>query len=201
MKATLGAGLSSLQGKLGNLCAKVINGRQQLGRLSVPYSVSGEDPSADQVAQMEWYAAKVAEWRAASPAQRATWDTAGDSLGISGFNYWLTLLVPTWPDRGLVWTLAQRLGTETYVYSLAYLGNGVCLAGTGITGKVYRSTDSGLTWTPAQRLGMEMYVYSLAYLGAGVCLAGTGITGQVYRSTDSGLTWTLAQRLERESVV
>ena len=183
MKATLGAGLSSLQGKLGNLCAKVINGRQQLGRLSLPYSVSGEDPSADQVAQMGWYAAKVADWRAASPAQRATWDTAGDSLGISGFNYWLTLLDPTWPDRGLIWTLAQRLGTEAYVYSLANLGGGICLAGTASTGQVYRSTDNGLTWTLAQRLGTETYVWSLANLGGGICLAGTALTGKVYRST------------------
>ena len=36
------------------------------------------------------------------------------------------------------WLLIQRLGTETDVYSLANLGGGVVLAGTGPTGQIYR---------------------------------------------------------------
>ena len=47
------------------------------------------------------------------------------------------------------WTLAQRLGTETYVYSIAYIsGSGdtaVLVAGTYPTGQVYRSVDGGCT--------------------------------------------------------
>ena len=86
-------------------------------------------------------------------------------------------------NNGLTWTLIQRLGTEAYVYSLANLGGGICLAGTYPTGQVYRSTDNGLTWTLAQRLGTETDVRSLANLGGGICLAGTYPTGQVYRST------------------
>jgi len=47
-------------------------------------------------------------------------------------------------DGGVTWTLAQRLGSETDVQSLAYLGSNFCLAGTGPTGQIYRSTDSGV---------------------------------------------------------
>ena len=78
-------------------------------------------------------------------------------------------------------SLIQRLGTETYVYSLVSLGGGVALAGTGTTGQIYKSTDSGATWSLIQRLGTETYVLSLVSLGGGVALAGTGTTGQIYR--------------------
>lgn len=47
------------------------------------------------------------------------------------------------------WTLAQRLGTETHVLSIAYIsGSGdtaVLVAGTYPTGQVYRSVDGGCT--------------------------------------------------------
>ena len=36
------------------------------------------------------------------------------------------------------WSLIQRLGTETQVFSLANLGGRVALAGTGPTGQIYR---------------------------------------------------------------
>jgi len=44
-------------------------------------------------------------------------------------------------DYGLTWAQAAVLGTETSLYAISYLGAGVCLAGTGPAGKVYRSTD------------------------------------------------------------
>jgi len=201
MKATLGAGLSALQGKMGELCGKVINGRQQIGKLSRPYSISGADPSVDQEWIREQYALAVRDWRYASSAQRTSWDLLGEPEGLSGFD-WLVRQQCTMPqDRGLTWTLAQRLGSETYVSSLANLGGGVCLAGTSPTGRVWRSINNGLTWTLAQRLGSETQVPSLANLGGGVCLAGTYPTGQVWRSIDNGLTWTLAQRLGSETQV
>ena len=102
---------------------------------------------------------------------------------------------------GEPWILTDRLGTETYVLSLASLGSGVVLAGTYPTGQVYKSTDSGATWALVQRLGTETDVRSLASLGSGVVLAGTYPTGQVYKSTDSGATWALVQRLGTETRV
>ena len=99
----------------------MINGRQQLGRLSVPYSVSGGSPSTDQIAQLEWYAAKVATWQAASTEDKATWNALGGLTGISGFNYLLTVLPPAYPDRGLVWTNPVSLSGATYVTAVTYL--------------------------------------------------------------------------------
>ena len=87
MKAKLSAGLSALQGKLGAYCGKVINGRQQIGRLSIPYGKSGEAPSAAQVSVQDRYAQKVEKWRTATPEQRAAWDLAAEPLNISGFNF------------------------------------------------------------------------------------------------------------------
>ena len=200
-KATLGAGLSALQGKIGGLCGKVINGRQQIGRLSTPYSISGVEPTVDQTYILDQYALTVRDWRAASVAQQTIWNALGALENISGFD-WLVRQQCAMPlDRGLTWTLSQRLGTETQVRALANLGGGVCLAGTIPTGQVWRSTDGGLTWTLSQRLGTETYVLALANLGGGVCLAGTYPTGRVWRSTDGGLTWTLSQRLGTETYV
>jgi len=180
--AKLGAGLSALQGKLGNLCGKVIRGKQQIGRLSIPYGISGEEPTVDQTFILDQYALTVRDWRAASVEQRETWNLLGDLENISGFDYLVKIQCSMPTDRGLTWTLAQRLGTETYVRALANLGGGVCLAGTNPTGQVWRSTDGGLTWSLVQRLGTETQVIALANLGGAVCLAGTLPTGQVWRS-------------------
>jgi hypothetical protein len=183
MKATLSAGLSALQGKLGGLCGKVIRGRQQVGRLSIPYGLSGKTPSVDQDFIKNQYALTVRDWRYASAAQQATWDLLGEPEHLSGFDWLVRQQCSMPPDRGLTWTLAQRLGSEIYVFSLANLGGGICLAGTYPTGQVWRSLDNGLTWTLAQRLGTETYVRSLANLGGGVCIAGTYSLGQVWRSS------------------
>jgi hypothetical protein len=104
-------------------------------------------------------------------------------------------------DRGFVLDSVSRLGSETRVWSLADLGNGVVLAGTNPTGQVWRSTDSGASWSLVQQLGSETYVLSLVDIGNGVVLAGTGLTGQVWRSTDSGASWSLVQQLGSETRV
>ena len=180
--AKLGAGLSALQGKLGNLCGKVIRGKQQIGRLSIPYELSGAEPTVDQEYILDQYALTVRDWRAASVEQQETWNLLGDLENISGFDYLVKIQCSMPADRGLTWSLVQRLGTETQVRALANLGGGVCLAGTYPTGQVWRSTDGGLTWSLVQRLGTETYVFAFANLGGGVCLAGTIPTGQVWRS-------------------
>ena len=125
-----------------------------------------------------------------NPAHQYT--TSGD--------YTVTLTA-TNASYGASWELVQRLGSETFVYSLSYLGGGICLAGTHPNGQVYRSTDYGASWELVQRLGSETNVLSLSYLGGGICLAGTQATGQVYRSTDYGASWELVQRLGSESHV
>ena len=141
MKATLGAGLSALHGKIGGLCGRVINGRQQLGRLSIPYGISQAEPTVDQAWIKEQYALTVRDWRYASPAQQAAWDLLGEPEGISGFDWLVRQQCAMPPDRGLTWALAQRLGSETIVFSLANLGGGVCLASTAVTGQVWRSAQ------------------------------------------------------------
>ncbi len=43
----------------------------------------------------------------------------------------------------ITWTDLGQQGAETYIYSLAYLGNGIVLAGTDPNGKIFRSTMYG----------------------------------------------------------
>src|SRR5690606_39421872 len=80
-------------------------------------------------------------------------------------------------DGGQSWSLVQRLGSESGVYSLVDLGGGVVLAGTASNGQVYRSPDGGQSWSLVQQLGSETTVYSLVDLGGGVVLAATGPNG------------------------
>ena len=87
MKTKLSAGLTALQGKIGALCGKVIRGRQQVGRLSIPYGISQEAPSAQQLLVRLSYGLAVQQWRTATQEQRDEWTALGAPLGISGFNY------------------------------------------------------------------------------------------------------------------
>jgi hypothetical protein len=73
-------------------------------------------------------------------------------------------------------------GAETHISSLADLGNGIALAGTRPSGKIFRSTDYGLTWVDLGQQGAETYILSLADLGNGIALAGTGLNGKIFRS-------------------
>ena len=201
MKAKTAPYLESIQGKIGTLCGKMSYGKQCLTRLSLPFSKSKLDPTFEQGYIRGNYALCVDAWNRFSPLEKEQWTTVGLSDGITGLDALVRYDCTIARLRGATWTPAQRLGTETHVFSLAYLGGGRCLAGTHPTGQVYISTDYGATWTLAQRLGTETRVASLAYLGGGRCLAGTGATGQVYVSTDYGATWTLAQRLGMEAYV
>lgn len=93
--------------------------------------------------------------------------------------------------RGLRWTDLGTLIDDTAIVCLAYLGNGICLAGTSNNGKIGRSTDYGLTWTDLGTIiAGETTIFSLAYLGNGICLAGTYLGGKIARSIDYGETWT-----------
>lgn len=80
---------------------------------------------------------------------------------------------------------------ETRIVCLAYLGNGVCLAGTGpANGKIARSIDYGITWADLGTLiAGEIEVECITYCGNGICLAGTQNNGHIARSVDYGATW------------
>ncbi|MCJ7805606.1 hypothetical protein MUP46_03090 [Patescibacteria group bacterium] len=91
---------------------------------------------------------------------------------------------------GKKWTDLGQLAAETNIYSLAYLGNGIALAGSYPLGKIFRSTDYGATWTDLGQRGAETHILSLAYLGNGIALAGSYPLGKIFRSTDYGATWT-----------
>ena len=83
---------------------------------------------------------------------------------------------------GATWSVASDT-TEDYILSLAYLGNGIALAGTISSGQILRSTDYGTTWSVASDT-TESDILSLSYLGNGIALAGTISSGQILRSTD-----------------
>jgi len=87
MKVKLGRSLSKLTGKFGALVGKVIRGRQQVSRTSIPYLVSGREPTAEQDFVKRRYVRIVQRWRTSSPAERETWDLAGLEERISGFNW------------------------------------------------------------------------------------------------------------------
>jgi len=91
-------------------------------------------------------------------------------------------------DFGLNWTDLGVIAGER-IYSMAYLGNGIVLAGEWDI--IWRSTDYGATWTDidvSALLGGE-YIHCIAYLGNGIVTFGDS-DGAIFRSTDYGLTWT-----------
>lgn len=116
MKATLGNGLETLRGKLGPLCGKVIRGQQQIGRLSVPYSLSQGQPSSGQLDSREFYRGKIKEWQDASDTDRENWNAAAEPLNISGFNYLLTLMGAKWENYvpGIAWGGDDTGSIEAY---------------------------------------------------------------------------------------
>src|SRR4030042_1631561 len=91
---------------------------------------------------------------------------------------------------GLTWTDLGQQGAEIQIRSFVYLGNGIVLAGTSPSGKIFRSVNYGLTWTDLGQQGAETYIFSLVYLGNGIVLAGTSTSGKIFRSVNYGLTWT-----------
>ena len=90
-------------------------------------------------------------------------------------------------DNGITWIdLSQPFG-QPYIYSLAYLGNGIALAGT-FGGKILRSTDYGVTWSDLGQQFSQTQILCLAYLEDGIALAGTA-GGVILYSDDYGATW------------
>ncbi len=119
-------------------------------------------------------------------------------------------------DGGKTWTDTGLLDGANRVYTLLVLSDGETLmAGTGIRGELYRSTDQGDTWirlehTPqgvktAQENKVEMKgavsrIYNLLETDEGIILAGTGnSTGDVFQ-LDEKDQWTLTAK-DHQSIV
>ncbi|MDI6754950.1 MAG: hypothetical protein QME78_11240 [Thermodesulfobacteriota bacterium] len=90
---------------------------------------------------------------------------------------------------GKKWADLGQQAAQTEILSLAYLGNGIALAGTCEGGKILRSTDYGATWADLGQQAAQTHIFSLAYLGNGIALAGTYPNGKILRSINYGATW------------
>ena len=103
----------------------------------------------------------------------------------AGYEIWISegLLKGRQESVGLAWADLGQRGAETYIISLAYLGNGIAIAGTSPSGKIFRSTDYGATWADLGQQAAETYIFSLVYLGNGIALAGTLPNGKIFRSS------------------
>ena len=134
-------------------------------------------------------------WQALSETQKEMWNRFASTVNpkMSGFNAFLGLNMNILKSRftrpGYTWSDLGQQFSQTYILSLASLGNGIALAGTYPGGKILRSTDSGATWSDLGQQFSQTYIYSLASLGNGIVLAGTYPGGKILRSTDSGATW------------
>jgi photosystem II stability/assembly factor-like uncharacterized protein len=97
-------------------------------------------------------------------------------------------------NLGRSWkSFGAQYGQE-YLLSLANLGAGVVLCGTGLNAKILKSIDYGRTWADKGTLAVGLTrVYALCHLGNGIVLAGpdpdTSGFAYVFRSTDYGETW------------
>lgn len=93
MKIRLGAGISSIRGKIGSLCGKTTSHGVLLTEKSIPGSVTLVVPTRAQRAAKARYAIATGRWLSASPSQKATWNFLGAQQKISGFNYLVMTMV------------------------------------------------------------------------------------------------------------
>jgi photosystem II stability/assembly factor-like uncharacterized protein len=85
------------------------------------------------------------------------------------------------------------LQPRSRIDALAYLGNGVVMAGTrkpDKPGHIHKSTDYGRTWTLVGDITGEDFITCLAAGEGGEAYLLTGRNAHVWRSTDYGDTWT-----------
>jgi len=108
-------------------------------------------------------------------------------------------------DGGRTWRHSAELVGANRAYRLLVKSDGQMLAGTGLSGHFYRSSDRGTTWglTPHVPDGLKPFgfppvltaspatrVYSILELEGGWILVGTGNdTGDLYISPDNGSSW------------
>lgn len=98
-------------------------------------------------------------------------------------------------NPGLIWSdIGVLVSGQNIVGFIANIGNGIAIAGSGLTGSyghLVRTVDYGLHWTDLGTQGVnETVMYCGCYLEAGICLVGTISHGHILRSTDYGINWT-----------
>ena len=189
MKAVLGAGLEELHGKIASFCGKRVFGKQQLTRLSVPYSVSGQEPSTAQVANRTHYGELVEAYRALTEEQRAVYEAAGEAVGLSGFNYYLKVSWSKEKQAGVVWTPsgASPLTTSPDIaFRIRYPSASLLLTSMG---DFYRSTDNGLNWNYSY-VGVDSYAECIMELDdQGTLIFVDFSGGAIWKSEDGGASW------------
>lgn len=99
-------------------------------------------------------------------------------------------------DYGDTWIVVYSTPSDEawWFESIAYLDNGICIAGTGWAGHIWRSTDYGLSWEDIGGIEGAGYLEAPTYVEGGICLIGYhqsygSYEAHIWRSTDYGLTW------------
>jgi len=87
------------------------------------------------------------------------------------------------------WGNSISFSGETRLQSGITLSSGSVLIGTGVTGKIYRSTDNGLTFTGTSQLYSQTYITRFVEISNGIVFALCGSTGRLLKSIDDGITW------------
>ena len=129
------------------------------------------------------FATGVEDWKIIFLGEREDYEKEAKKKLITPQNRYISDVVKQfWLNRGLTWSDLGQMSSQGYIFSLAYLGNGICLAGTGANGKILRSTNYGANWSDLGQMFSQGQIWSLAYLGNGICLAGTYPDGKILRS-------------------
>jgi len=129
------------------------------------------------------FATGVEDWKIIFLGEREDYEKEAKKKLITPQNRYISDVIKQfWLGRGLTWSDLGQMFSQSYILSLAYLGNGICLAGTYPDGKILRSTNYGANWSDLGQMFSQAYIRSVAYLGNGICLAGTDAGGKILRS-------------------
>ena len=139
MKVSLGLNLIELRGKVGFFVGKRLRSLNQLTKKSIPYSISGTGPSEKQVAVRTKYTSAIEFWHSLTPEEQAVYNAAGESLGISGFNYILAHM--STPQTSVDGDTTESATFDTEIVTLVNNLNRIRAAIAGITGGVWSETD------------------------------------------------------------
>ena len=93
------------------------------------------------IVQRSLYSEALSEWRSFGLLLKGSYEVEAYPKKITGFNLFIKkYLLNLFSWKGLTWSDLGQQFSQTHIYSFSYLGNGICLAGTGSNGKILRST-------------------------------------------------------------
>ncbi len=90
-------------------------------------------------------------------------------------------------NGGINWTLMNNGIDNLYAYQITASGNNLFVSTTGVTNKIFLSTNLGNNWSPAYN-GISGNVYTL-YASGNLVFAGT--SAGVYYTSNNGANWLL----------